>query len=84
MLTFEELLKACSSGEMPQVFVDDTIRGASSNVGTVVCIKKQNVSNWHTQGCAVHFPGMKYTIWFNAVTETDKRSRYMAELTLLR
>ena len=71
-MTFEELLIACSSGKMPKV------RTQGGSIGTVCVIK----DNGRHKGCAVNFPGIAWDTWFTDSDETDKRTRYMRELSL--
>lgn len=72
-MTFEELLKACSSGRMPEVETE------AGDKGTVVTIK--NGDGYH--GCAVRFWSFDYNTWFYAKDGSDRRCRYMKELKLV-
>lgn len=49
--------------------------------GRVTVIKdKADGSNF--RGCAVRFDNMNYDVWFHDSTDTDKRSKYLRELTI--
>lgn len=80
-MTIEQLLKACSSGNMPRVRIETPVRHSTAHTGIVTTIKQSADCEGHT-GCAVRFDGMKYDSWFHAKTGTDKRTRYMSELSL--
>ncbi len=70
-MTWDELLKSVSSGKLPKVRWQD-------KVGTVSTIKHKGAY----KGCAVDI-GVGWDVWFHAETQTDKRSKYMAELELI-
>lgn len=76
-MTFEEILKSCVSGEMPNVktYVDykELKKGT---VGKVVSIKKGD--GYH--GIGVDFPEIKWVVWFYAIPSDDKRTKYMRDL----
>lgn len=78
-MTFQELLKACSTGVMPQVSIAQKIKFASNNVGTVTNIKQTKSFT----GCAVKFTGCDYETWFYEHKTEDKRMHHMGELTLI-
>jgi hypothetical protein len=78
-MTFDDLLNSTPNG-LPMVKVDHDIRGATSRIGKVVVIK----DNGRHRGCAVQFPGLNYDTWFSDSEETDARSKYMRQLTLLK
>lgn len=71
-MTYEELLRATSTGKLPKVRYGDRI-------GQVVTIK----DNRSYKGCAVDF-GEKYDEWFHdaPTSTTDKRSKYLYQLEL--
>jgi len=70
-MTFEELLKASANG-LPKV-------NYNGNIGKVTTIK----DNGRYRGCAVNFFGKSYDDWFHDSDETDKRSKYMRDLTVI-
>lgn len=70
-MTFEELLKSCSTGEMPKVLY-------KGNVCQVTTIKKGD--GYSGVGLRTSEP---YIEWFHAETGTDKRKKYMSELQLV-
>ncbi len=76
--TLKGLLQCCSNGELPTVRYNNTRPifkdGAKSIIGKVVAIKPF--------GCAVEFEGLGYSTWFHSKWQDDKRSRYMADLSL--
>lgn len=69
-MTFEELLKSCSKGELPVVVY-------KSITGRVTVIK--NTEGF--RGCAVKLDDMPYDSWFYAEPGKDKRMKYMSDLT---
>lgn len=71
-MTFEELLKACSTGELPRVQFYDLN-------GRVTVIK----DNEGFKGCGVKFSKMPYDTWFYAEDGNDGRKKYMKDLILL-
>lgn len=77
-MTFEELLIACSSGRMPNVKSTVEIKGATSNIGTVIAIKFDK----NYKGCAVQFPGKHHDDFFHAVKYTDGKRKYLSDLVL--
>lgn len=77
-MTFEELLISCGSGRMPTVKSTKPIKGATSNIGTVIAIKFDK----HYKGCAVQFPGKHYDDFFHAVKYTDGKRKYLSDLVL--
>ncbi len=79
-MTFEELLKACASGELPAVSLKEPVKYATSNAGKVVVIKANN----RHRGIGVQFPGVPYDTWFHEINTGDKRSKYMDELELIK
>lgn len=72
-MTTKELLIACGSGVMPKV------KNEVFGIGQVTTIK----DNDRYIGCAVKFESPNYDIWFWDSNETDKRTKYMRELSLL-
>lgn len=78
-MTFEELLLSLSTGKMPHVHVEDIPRPATSNTGRVTVIK----DNGRHKGIGVTFPGLNNDLFYWAEAQTDKRSKYMADLKLL-
>lgn len=73
MLNTKQLLIACGKGEFPQV--SHPILG----IGQVVTIK----NNGRNFGCSVKFEVPDYDVWFTDSQDTDKRTKYMRELTLI-
>jgi hypothetical protein len=71
-MTFEEVLKACAIGEMPKV------KDSVGRVGQVITIK--NGDGYH--GIAVLFDDQNWADWFRAGDDTDRRRKYMRDLTL--
>ncbi len=69
-MTFEELLKSCSSGEMPKV----TYNGHARQVVTI-----KNGDGYIGIGVDT---GKPFIEWFHAETGTDKRKKYMSELKI--
>ncbi len=86
-MTYEELLKACSTGALPRVSIGTMVAHATSKKGVVTSVKDtttvKNLSITY-KGCSVRFDGMAYDTWFYAESEKDKRKHYMSELTLLK
>jgi hypothetical protein len=79
-MTFEELLKACASGEMPKVKLIGTHRNITTGaIGQVVTIKK----NRNHGGVSVDFGIINYDCWFHDSKDEDKRSNYMYQLELI-
>ncbi len=70
-MTFIDLLNACAYGSLPKVKYNNAD-------GAVTTIK----DNGKYKGCGVSFPGIYGEVWFWDSPETDKRSRYMRDLTL--
>lgn len=72
-MTIKEVLNASENGILPEV-------NYKGKIGRITVIKKNTtVSGWC--GVAVSFPGGKYDEWFYEETGTDKRKKYMSELT---
>jgi hypothetical protein len=81
-MTFEELLKACASGQMPRVELTGDHKHVPKGMrGYVVTIKYKD----RHKGIAVRFDnGPSYDCWFHyGPMETDKRSNYMHQLKLV-
>jgi len=70
-MTFKELLQQCANGEMPKVLYN-------GKVCQVVTIKNGDGYN----GVGVN-TGNNYTDWFHAESGTDKRKKYMSELSVV-
>lgn len=70
-MTFEELLKQCADGKMPQVLYN-------GKICQVVTIK--NGDGYFGVGVNI---GNKWVDWFHAENGTDKRKKYMSELSPL-
>ncbi len=79
-MKFEEILKACSSGKLPKVLSSCPIKYAQSAKGTVTTIK----ANGKHSGVGVTFEGLDYELWFHDSDDTDKRTRYLRDLTLIK
>lgn len=77
-MTFNELLISLSSGHFPRVNSSIKHRHAESSSGVVTTIKDSH----GYRGCAVRFDGMTYDTWFYDDPGTDKRMRYMDQLTI--
>lgn len=70
-MTFEELLRACgNNGRLPEVVYN-------GKIGKVTTIR----DNGLLKGCSVNL-GKDYDDWFHDSESTDKRSKYMRDLTL--
>lgn len=69
-MTFEELLKECANGKMPKVIYN-------GKICQVVTIK--NGDGYYGVGVNI---GNKWVDWFHAEIGTDKRKKYMSELTI--
>jgi hypothetical protein len=72
-MTIADVLQslACQSGKMPQVITNSGV------VGQVTTIK----DNGKHRGIGVQFPDLNYETWFNDSNDTDKRFRYMRDLS---
>ncbi len=75
---FEDILKACLSGKMPRVQSSEPIKFTNETKGTVTTIK----ANAKHCGVGVTFDGLNYELWFTESDDTDKRTRYIRQLTL--
>lgn len=78
-MTWEELLKSVSSGKMPNVRSDTSIKYATSNEGIVTTIK----DNGKHKGVGVTFPGQNWEEWFHCSDSNDKRSKYLRDLHII-
>lgn len=66
----------CEKNLSVNVFVWDTIKHAASNKGVVSNIRLIGI-----RGVGVRFEGIDYDTWFYENSGTDRRSRYMDELS---
>lgn len=78
-MTFQEILYACGQGYMPRVKVEKPLSPNASRYGEVIGIKNGD----GFEGVIVNFPGMSCNTWFHAEDGTDKRKKYMKDLTLI-
>lgn len=78
-MTFDEILKSCSSGKLPRVTTNIEVPYTSHVTGTITTIKQ----NSRHCGVGVTFDGLAYEVWHHDSKDNDKRSRYIRNLSLL-
>lgn len=72
-MQWSDLIKACASGSLPKVKTE------KGTIGQVSVIK----ANDRYRGIGVALPELNYDLFYHDSEDTDKRSRYMRDLSLV-